>query len=234
MILRKSNPMRGCERCGRLVPIDQCCPDCERQQEAMRPFSHNANVALICLYVVLTIAGVAIAVVNTSKFPSYDSYSYSRPERVMEDVEEVVEVEEVVSSDGTLLDLVDNASDVRAGRAGGMNVRYLGKSFDPYDYSTSHTKQLTVDGQLDGDSFSALVLLDEDGKLYGRYRHRNGTQLDFNGYLDSDGDLVLQLGHGSEESHAMLRSRGKRNGHWNYSGSWGRRDLDMYMEFREY
>ena len=89
-------------------------------------------------------------------------------------------------------------------------------------------KQLSATGTIKGNSIRFEAVQLKNGRIYGRYNHSNGTKLDVNGVEDSDGNLIIKLGHGSAISYWVLH----KNYHEDsgnvivYSGSWGRNNAD--------
>ena len=102
-------------------------------------------------------------------------------------------------------------------------------------YESSSTNQyLTANGTIDGKDVTMRCWLTEDGEIHGRYRHENGTTLDANGYLKSDGSLYIQLGHASEKSDWNLSPADSGlSGTYRYEGYWGRKNKPSYLVFRE-
>lgn len=84
---------------------------------------------------------------------------------------------------------------------------------------------LTGTGNLNYGSIEVDVLLIPGKQIIGRYRHENGTTLDFNGYLDQQNNLFVHLGHGNELSDWTLHQDKYDNNSVSYSGEWGRKHL---------
>ena len=87
--------------------------------------------------------------------------------------------------------------------------------------------RLTGAGYIGESDVSVDVILLENGQVAGRYRHENGTKLDFNGYVESStGNLYVRLGHDydSTESYWTLRpvSTSDGDGFYVYEGEWGK------------
>lgn len=95
-----------------------------------------------------------------------------------------------------------------------------------------------IDGQgkINKSNVEIHCVLKSNGQLIGRYRHENGTTLDVNGYIDSDTDeLRIRLGHGRELSKwtlSPLKEKSSDNG-FEYSGTWGKRNLESTMTLKE-
>lgn len=112
-----------------------------------------------------------------------------------------------------------------------LNERHMGKEF--YDSEIDYSSDLLLkgEGDIDGSSVWVDVFMTTDGQLYGRYQHENGTRLDLNGYVCSDGSLYIQLGHESQKSEWRLSPSGY-DGNFHYQGSWGKKGKPSRMEFR--
>ena len=94
-------------------------------------------------------------------------------------------------------------------------------------YQGGVMSNLKASGNINGSSVKFEAAIMKDGRIYGRYKHSNGTKLDVNGIIDKDGNLVIKLGHGSATSYWVLhKSFSEGNGQIvNYTGTWGKHDL---------
>ena len=143
-----------------------------------------------------------------------------------------VEAEPAYSGGKTLMDYVADPSWVRRGMAG-LTELTIGNNFDEVADRTGSTHTyFHATGAIDDSNVTMRCWLTEDGEIHGRYRHENGTTLDANGFIQPDGDLYIQLGHGSSKSEWRLSPVGSESG-IRYEGTWGRRHKPSYITFFE-
>lgn len=143
-----------------------------------------------------------------------------------------VEAEPAYSGGKTLMDYVADPSWVRRGMAG-LTELTIGNNFDEVADQTGSTHTyFHATGAIDDSNVTMRCWLTEDGEIHGRYRHENGTTLDANGFIQPDGDLYIQLGHGSSKSEWRLSPVGSESG-IRYEGTWGRRHKPSYITFFE-
>ena len=143
-----------------------------------------------------------------------------------------VEAEPAYSGGKTLMDCVADPSWVRRGMAG-LTELTIGNNFDEVADQTGSTHTyFHATGAIDDSNVTMRCWLTEDGEIHGRYRHENGTTLDANGFIQPDGDLYIQLGHGSSKSEWRLSPVGSESG-IRYEGTWGRRHKPSYITFFE-
>ena len=149
---------------------------------------------------------------------------------VVEEVAEAATPE--YSGDKTLMDYVADPSWVRRGMAG-LTELNIGNNFDEVANETGSTHTyFHATGAIDDSNVTMRCWLTEDGEIHGRYRHENGTTLDANGFIQPDGDLYIQLGHGSSKSEWRLSPVGSESG-IRYEGTWGRHNKPSYITFFE-
>lgn len=143
-----------------------------------------------------------------------------------------VEAEPAYSGGKTLMDYVADPSWVRRGMAG-LTELTIGNNFDEVADRTGSTHTyFRAFGAIDGSSVRMRCWLTEDGEIHGRYTHENGTTLDANGFIQPDGDLYIQLGHGSSKSEWRLSPVVSESG-LRYEGTWGRHNKPSYLTFLE-
>lgn len=143
-----------------------------------------------------------------------------------------VEAEPAYSGGKTLMDYVADPSWVRRGMAG-LTELTIGNNFDEVADQTGSTHTyFHATGAIDDSNVTMRCWLTEDGEIHGRYRHENGTTLDANGFIQPDGDLYIQLGHGSSKSEWRLSPVGSESG-LRYEGTWGRHNKPSYITFFE-
>lgn len=90
------------------------------------------------------------------------------------------------------------------------------------------------EGDIEGYPLSIDAVRLKNGRLYGRYHNDyNGVKLDINGAFDSNGDIIIKLGHKSETSYWILKSVGKtEDGSLQYKGTWGRKDKPTTLKIK--
>lgn len=116
----------------------------------------------------------------------------------------------------------------------GLTELTIGDNVDEVANETGSTHEFfNASGAIDGNSVRMRCWLTEDGEIHGRYTHENGTKLDANGYIKPDGDLYIQLGHGSSKSEWRLSPVVSESG-LRYEGTWGRKNKPSYLTFYEY
>lgn len=143
-----------------------------------------------------------------------------------------VEAEPAYSGGKTLMDYVADPSWVRRGMAG-LTELTIGNNFDEVADRTGSTHTyFHATGAIDDSNVTMRCWLTEDGEIHGRYRHENGTTLDANGFIQPDGDLYIQLGHGSSKSEWRLSPVVSESG-LRYEGTWGRHNKPSYLTFLE-
>ena len=143
-----------------------------------------------------------------------------------------VEAEPAYSGGKTLMDYVADPSWVRRGMAG-LTELTIGNNFDEVADQTGSTHTyFHATGAIDDSNVTMRCWLTEDGEIHGRYRHENGTTLDANGFIQPDGDLYIQLGHGSSKSEWRLSPVVSESG-LRYEGTWGRHNKPSYLTFLE-
>ena len=149
------------------------------------------------------------------------------------EVEETAVAAEPANSGGkSLIDYVGNPEWVMKGMAG-LTELIIGNNFDEVADRTGSTHTyFRAFGAIDGSSVRMRCWLTEDGEIHGRYTHENGTTLDANGFIQPDGDLYIQLGHGSSKSEWRLSSVVSESG-MRYEGTWGRHNKPSYLTFLE-
>ena len=91
------------------------------------------------------------------------------------------------------------------------------------------------EGDIEGYPLSIDAVCLKDGRIYGRYHNDyNGVKLDLNGVFDSNGDLIMKLGHKSETSFWVLENVGRNDdGSIQYRGTWGRNDKPTSLSIKE-
>ena len=143
-----------------------------------------------------------------------------------------VEAEPAYSGGKSLIDYVGNPEWVMKGMAG-LTELTIGNNFDEVADRTGSTHTyFRAFGAIDGSSVRMRCWLTEDGEIHGRYTHENGTTLDANGFIQPDGDLYIQLGHGSSKSEWRLSPVVSESG-LRYEGTWGRHNKPSYLTFLE-
>ena len=147
--------------------------------------------------------------------------------------EETAVVAEPANGGGkSLIDYVGNPEWVMKGMAG-LTELTIGNNFDEVANRTGSTHTyFRAFGAIDGSNVRMRCWLTEDGEIHGRYTHENGTTLDANGFIQPDGDLYIQLGHGSSKSEWRLSPVVSESG-LRYEGSWGRHNKPSYLTFLE-
>lgn len=147
--------------------------------------------------------------------------------------EETAVVAEPANSGGkSLIDFVGDPEWVMKGMAG-LTELTIGNNFDEVANRTGSTHTyFRAFGAIDGSSVRMRCWLTEDGEIHGRYTHENGTTLDANGFIQPDGDLYIQLGHGSSKSEWRLSPVVSESG-LRYEGTWGRHNKPSYLTFLE-
>lgn len=147
--------------------------------------------------------------------------------------EETAVVAEPANSGGkSLIEYVGNPEWVMKGMAG-LTELTIGNNFDEVADRTGSTHTyFRAFGAIDGSSVRMRCWLTEDGEIHGRYTHENGTTLDANGFIQPDGDLYIQLGHGSSKSEWRLSPVVSESG-LRYEGTWGRHNKPSYLTFLE-
>lgn len=147
--------------------------------------------------------------------------------------EETAVVAEAANSGGkSLIEYVGNPEWVMKGMAG-LTELTIGNNFDEVADRTGSTHTyFRAFGAIDGSSVRMRCWLTEDGEIHGRYTHENGTTLDANGFIQPDGDLYIQLGHGSSKSEWRLSPVVSESG-LRYEGTWGRHNKPSYLTFLE-
>lgn len=140
-------------------------------------------------------------------------------------------------SEGSLLDLCACAVDIMRGLNGSVNAIRYGSDQAYYNTSGewgSTSTPLRAQGYISRHSVDVICYITEDGELHGRYHNENGINLDFNGYLDAVGDLIVQLGHGSEKSDWVLhyvKDGAETPGAMRYEGTWGSNNKESALTF---
>lgn len=149
------------------------------------------------------------------------------------EVEETAVAAEPANSGGkSLIDYVGDPEWVMKGMAG-LTELSIGNNFDEVANRTGSTHTyFRAFGAIDGSSVRMRCWLTEDGEIHGRYTHENGTTLDANGFIQPDGDLYIQLGHGSSKSEWRLSPVVSESG-LRYEGTWGRHNKPSYLTFLE-
>ena len=149
------------------------------------------------------------------------------------EVEETAVAAEPANSGGkSLIEYVGNPEWVMKGMAG-LTELTIGNNFDEVADRTGSTHTyFRAFGAIDGSSVRMRCWLTEDGEIHGRYTHENGTTLDANGFIQPDGDLYIQLGHGSSKSEWRLSPVVSESG-LRYEGTWGRHNKPSYLTFLE-
>lgn len=161
---------------------------------------------------------------------------------VQDDSDEVVE-EITVSDDSysaggeadeSLMDIVYDKDYVLNGSVG-LNEMKIGRNYDNLMSSTgSINTPLKARGAIEGKDVEMRCWLTEEDEIHGVYRHENGTTLDANGYIKSNGDLYIQLGHASEKSEWRLSPvSDEMSETYRYEGTWGKRDKPFCLVFTE-
>lgn len=147
--------------------------------------------------------------------------------------EETAVVAEPANSGGkSLIEYVGNPEWVMKGMAG-LTELTIGNNFDEVADRTGSTHTyFRAFGAIDDSNVTMRCWLTEDGEIHGRYRHENGTTLDANGFIQPDGDLYIQLGHGSSKSEWRLSPVVSESG-LRYEGTWGRHNKPSYLTFLE-
>ncbi|MDE6537472.1 MAG: hypothetical protein K2M13_05480 [Muribaculaceae bacterium] len=88
-------------------------------------------------------------------------------------------------------------------------------------------------GTIDEGPFKIEGVKLKNGRLLGRYINQtNGVKLDMNGAYDSQGNLVIRLGHKSETSYFVLIYDDFYHGGDNYQGTWGKANKISYLRIR--
>ncbi len=88
-------------------------------------------------------------------------------------------------------------------------------------------------GTIDGYPYQIEGVKLKNGRLLGRYLNQtNGVKLDMNGAYDSQGNLVIRLGHKSETSYFVLIYDDFYHGGDNYKGTWGKANKISYLRIR--
>ena len=88
-------------------------------------------------------------------------------------------------------------------------------------------------GTIDGYPYQIEGVKLKNGRLLGRYLNEtNGVKLDMNGAYDSQGNLVIRLGHKSETSYFVLIYDDFYHGGDNYQGTWGKANKISYLRIR--
>ena len=149
------------------------------------------------------------------------------------EAEETAVAAEPANSGGkSLIDYVGNPEWVMKGMAG-LTELTIGNNFDEVADRTGSTHTyFRAFGAIDGSNVRMRCWLTEDGEIHGRYTHENGTTLDANGFIQPDGDLYIQLGHGSSKSEWRLSPAVSESG-LRYEGTWGRHNKPSYLTFLE-
>ena len=146
--------------------------------------------------------------------------------------ETAVAAEPANSGGKSLIEYVGNPEWVMKGMAG-LTELTIGNNFDEVADRTGSTHTyFRAFGAIDGSSVRMRCWLTEDGEIHGRYTHENGTTLDANGFIQPDGDLYIQLGHGSSKSEWRLSPVVSESG-LRYEGTWGRHNKPSYLTFLE-
>lgn len=89
---------------------------------------------------------------------------------------------------------------------------------------------MSAKGEINGYEVGFEAILASDNRIYGRYMHSNGTKLDVNGVIDSYGNLIIKLGHGSATSYWVLKNRSSSDNCIGYDGTWGRKSLPSWLQ----
>lgn len=109
----------------------------------------------------------------------------------------------------------------------------LGSSFPSNYYGEVGHKRFRAEGEIDGwPGLTMDIYLEPNGEIHGRYFNPNGIKLDANGYVESDGTLRIQLGHGSETSWLTITPRS--GGAYGYRGTWGSKGKSAAFSFYPY
>lgn len=90
------------------------------------------------------------------------------------------------------------------------------------------------EGTIDGYPFSIKGVQLKNGRILGRYSNDyNGIKLDMNGAFDSNGNLIIRLGHKSETSYFVFDNLGyDNNGDCEYEGTWGKENRSATLTLR--
>ncbi len=151
---------------------------------------------------------------------------------------ESIEVESIDEDDAegyghplgvNLLDLCADTDHILSGMNNSVNAIRYGSEQAYLNTSGewgSTSTPLSAVGYIGENVVRVKCYITEDGELHGRYHNENGIDLDFNGYLDSEGVLRVQLGHDSEKSewtlHYVKYGADVPPGGMLYEGTWGR------------
>lgn len=106
----------------------------------------------------------------------------------------------------------------------------LGSDEAYQEWSDSHSEltHLTAEGDIDGYPIK-IDVMHGDSRIVGRY-HNGSLSLDLNG-TSIGNTMYLQIGHGSEMSHAVLRKDDSTEHTWR--GTWGHMGKPMQLVFSE-
>ncbi len=149
----------------------------------------------------------------------------------IDDVEEEVRL---VDADESLLDITIDREFVLRGGAS-LNPLKIGNNYNKIFNETGSThKSLKATGAISSHNVTVRCWLTEEGEIHGRYHNDNGINLDLNGFIQSDGNLYIQLGHGSEKSEWRLHPVSDEiSGTYRYEGTWGKNNKSSYLVFFE-
>lgn len=229
---------------GAIALIVMFCRPTQYQHEDKNSSFDIVDIIVTALCAILLIAGPIVGTTNMiSALAGGSSYAlgdYTESEDIFDSVVDVeyADVEEPQSgnssSGASLIDLMYDTDYVRADNATFTEL-FIFDNYDKMAAESGYTNQyLTATGSIDGKNVTMHCWLTEDGEIHGRYRHENGTALDANGYLKSDGSLYIQLGHGSEKSDWNLSPvNSELSDAYRYEGYWGRKQKPSYLVFSE-
>ncbi len=109
------------------------------------------------------------------------------------------------------------------------SIRKMGKDWNWKSDGSEGDVPVVGEGYLGLSPVRIVAYISPKGYLYGRYYSGNGMQLDVNGYLDSNCELRIQLGHGNETSYMRLLEDADFDNV--YTGAWGRGNKSVSFLF---
>ncbi len=103
---------------------------------------------------------------------------------------------------------------------------HLGDGF-PATYTTHGGYRVYGKGFISHSDVMLDAYLEPNGEIHGRYTNEKNIRLDANGYMDRNGNIRIQLGHGAETSYWTLYHQ---SGFF-YRGPWGKKELPSALTF---